>query len=174
MNDIDHLLTLSLFSTHFPATFSDCISRGESIINMAALYSKQHSTWCYWVFMVAPLLLRQRLRKGQSSSRWEYNSSNGWVQTLLIKRRRPLGQVVSESAGYNEGTCLLMGQLPALWSQPLVGRADPLKQQLSQTAGAIRFAPARLSISSWTDDVFNWIKASPREGPARQWAWWAP
>lgn len=174
MNDIDHLLTLSLFSTHFPATFSDCMNRGGSVINMAALYSKQHNTWCYWVFMVAPLLLRQRLRKGQSSSWWEYNSSNGQVQTLLIKSRRPLGQVVSESAGSNEGTRLLMGQLPASWSQPLVGRADPPQQQLGETAGAIRFTPAKLSISSWTDDVFNRIKASPRKEPARQWAWWAP
>lgn len=174
MNDIDHLLTLSLFSTHFPATFSDCISRGGSVINMAALYSKQHNTWCYWVFMVAPLLLRQRLRKGQSSSWWEYHSSNGRVQTLLIKSRRPLGQVVSESAGSNEGTRLLMGQLPASWSQPLVGRADPPQQQLGEKAGAIRFTPARLSISSWTDDVFNRIKASPHKEPARQWAWWAP
>ena len=174
MNDIDHLLTLSLFSTHFPAAFSDCISREGSVINMAALYSKQHSTWCCWVFMVAPLLLRQRLRKGQSSLWWEYNSSNGRVQTLLIKSRRPLGQVVSESAGSNEGTRLLMGQLPASWLESLVGWADHPEQQLGETRGAIRFAPARLSISSWTDDVFNWIKASPREEPARRWAWWAP
>lgn len=71
--------------------------------------------------MVAPLLLRQRLRKGQSLPRREYSPSNGGVQTLLIKRRRPLGQVVSESAGSNEGTCLLIGQLPASWLQPLVG-----------------------------------------------------
>lgn len=174
MNDIDHLLTLSLFSTHFPATFSDCISRGGSVVNMVALYSKQHNTWCYWVFMVVPLLLRQRLRKGQSSPWWEYNSSNGRVRTLLIKSRRPLGQVVSESAGSNEGTHLLMGQLPASRWQPLVGRAEPPGQQLGETAGATRFAPARLSISSWTEDVFKWIKASPREESACRCAWWAP
>lgn len=174
MNDIDHLLTLSLFSTHFPATFSDCISRGESIINMAALYSKQHNTWCYWVFTVAPLLLLQRLRKGQSSLWWEDNSSNGRVRTLLIKSRRPLGRVASESGGSNEGTHLLMDQLPASWWQPLDGHAEPPGQQLSETAAATRFAPARLSISSWTDDVFNWIQASPREESACQWAWWAP
>lgn len=73
--------------------------------------------------------------------------------------------MVSESAGSNEGTRLLMGQLPASCSQPLVGRADPLGQQRGETAGAIRFTPVRLSSSSWRDDVFNWIKASPRKEP---------
>lgn len=85
---------------------------------------------------------------------------------MLIKSRRPLGQVVSESAGSNEGTHLLMGQLPASQWQPLVGHAEPPGQQLGETAGATRFAPARLSISSWTEDVFKWIKASPREESA--------
>lgn len=104
--------------------------------------------------MLVLLLLHQRLWEGQSSPWCEYNSSNGRAQTLLIKSRGPLGQVVSESAGSNEGTLLLMGQLPASWLQPLVGQADPPEQQLGETAGAIRLAPARLSISTWTDDAF--------------------
>lgn len=139
MNDIDHLLTRSLFSTHFPATFSDCVSGEGSVVSMAALYSKQHIIWCYWLFMLVLLLLHQCLRKGQSSSWWEYNSPNGWVQALLIKSKGPVGQMVSESAGSNEGTLPLMGRLPASWLRPLVGWADP-PQNTDSVKQRARFA----------------------------------